>query len=98
MREAAGDQMSGRLPCRKIAHMTNGAKNHPQDKAKNRPQDGLKNRPDIIKPVPLCGVLGEAELKALLRAKKQTAWCTRVRLFGLLLVIDYICRDFTNGM
>jgi len=78
--------------------MTNGAKNHPQDKAKNRPQDGLKNRPDIINPVPLCGVLGEAELNALLRTKKQTAWCTRVRLFGLLLVIDYICRNFKNGM
>jgi len=78
--------------------MTNRAKNRPQDKAKNRPQDSPKNRPDIIKPVPLCGVLGEAELKALLRGKMQTAWCTRVRLLGLLLVIDYICRNFKNGM
>ena len=40
----------------KIAHMRNGAKNHPHDKAKNRPQDELKNHPDIIKPVCLKGV------------------------------------------
>ena len=78
--------------------MTNGAENRPHDEAKNRPQDGFKNRPDIINPVPLCGVLCEAELKTLLRAKKHTTWCTRVRLLGLLLVIDYICRNFKNGI
>jgi hypothetical protein len=73
--------------------MTNGAKNRPQDNAKNRPQDDPKNRPDIINPVTVCGVLSEAELKALLVAKKQTAWCSRVRLRGLLLLLDYICRN-----
>jgi hypothetical protein len=90
--------MSGTPPGQKIAHKTNGAKNRPHDKPKNHPQDGFKNRPDIINPVLLCWVLGEAELKALLRVKKQTVWCTRVRLLGLLLVIDYICRNFKNGM
>src|ERR1017187_5091113 len=77
--------------------MTNGAKNRPHDKIKNRLHDDTKNRPDIINPVPLHGVLGEAELKALLRAKKQTDWCSRVRILGLLLLIDYICRNIKNG-
>ena len=72
--------------------MTNGTKNHPYDKAKNRPHDGSKNRPDIINPVCLCGVVDEASLRALLKSKRQTAWCSRVRLRGLLLLIDYICR------
>ncbi|HWX15570.1 MAG TPA: hypothetical protein VNY07_03190 [Chthoniobacterales bacterium] len=31
--------------------------------------------------------------------KKQTAWCSRVRVLGLLLLIDYICRnDKKNGV
>jgi len=85
-------------PPLKIAHMTNGTKNRPHDKAKNPPQDGFKNRPDITNPVSLCGVSDEAELKALLGGQMQTAWCTRVRLLGLLLLIDYICRNFKNGM
>jgi hypothetical protein len=68
--------------------MTSGVKNHPHDRTKNRPQDTSKNRPDIINPVPLKGVAGEHGLKALLVRKKQTAWCTRVRILGLLLVID----------
>ena len=72
-----------------IAHMTNGAKNHPHDKR--------KNRPDIINPVLLCGVVDESSLKALLTAKRQTAWCSRVRLRGLLLLIDYICRNLKKG-
>jgi hypothetical protein len=72
--------------------MTKGAKNRPQDNAKNRPQDELKNRPDIINPVSLWGVVSEAALKSLLIAKRQTAWCTPVRLRGLLMLIDYICR------
>jgi len=72
--------------------MTNGAKNRPQDKAKNRPQDALKNHPDIINPVCLRGVIDEVALKALLKSKGQTPWCSRVRLLGLLLLIDYICR------
>ena len=69
--------------------MTNGAKNHPQDKA--------KNRPDIINPVCLRGVLTEGSLKALLKSKGQTAWCSRVRLRGLLLLIDYICRNLKGN-
>ena len=77
--------------------MTNGAKNHPQDRTKNRPQDASKNRPDIINPVPLQGVIGEHGIKALLVRKKQTAWCTRVRILGLLLLIDYICRHLKRG-
>ena len=52
--------------------MTNGAK--------NRPQDDAENRPDIINPVCLCGVVDEAELKVLLKSKKQTDWCTPVRI------------------
>jgi hypothetical protein len=77
--------------------MTNGVKNRPHDKAKNRPQDDAENRPDIINPVCLCGVVDEAELKVLLKSKKQTAWCTRVRILGLLLLIDYICRHLKRG-
>jgi hypothetical protein len=77
--------------------MTNGAKNRLQDKPKNRPQDDAENRPDIINPVCLCGVVDEAELKVLLKSKKQTAWCTRVRILGLLLLIDYILRHIKNG-
>ena len=77
--------------------MTNGAKNRPQDRTKNRPQDAAKNRPDIINPVPLMGVVGEHGIKALLVRKKQTAWCTRVRILGLLLLIDYICRHLKRG-
>ena len=77
--------------------MTNGAKNHPHDKAKNRPHDGSKNRPDIINPVCLRGVVDEATLKGLLNAKGQTAWCSRIRLRGLLLLIDYICRNLKKN-
>ena len=84
-------------PVEKIAHMTNGAKNRPHDKAKNRPQDSLKNRLDIINPVRLCGILVEADLKALLNVKRQSAWCSRVRLCGLLLLIDYICRNLKRN-
>jgi len=79
--------------------MTNGAKNHPHDRTKNHPHDDSKNRPDIISPVSLAGVFDEAGLKALLMTKKQTAWGSRVRLCGLLLLIDYICRKLKkNGI
>jgi hypothetical protein len=77
--------------------MTNGTKNRPQDKAKNRPQDGFKNRPDIINPVCLLGVIDDDSLRALLAAERQTAWCSRVRLRGLLLLIDYICRKLKKN-
>ena len=43
------------------------------------------------------GVVGELGLKALLVREKQTAWCTRVRILGLLLLIDYICRHLKRG-
>jgi len=81
----------------KIAHKTNPAKNRLHDKTKNRTHDSSKYRPDIIKPVSLCGVIDEFGLKALLKAHAQTNWCTRVRLQGLLLLIDYICRHLKNG-
>jgi hypothetical protein len=32
-----------------------------------------------------------------LKSKRQTAWCSRVRLLGLLLLIDYIFRNLKNG-
>jgi len=73
--------------------MTIGAKNRPHDNPKNRLQDDAENRPDIINPVSLIGVADESGLKALLMAKKHIAWCTRVRVLGLLLLLDYICRD-----
>lgn len=75
--------------------MTNCAKNRLQDNGKNRLQDEAKNRPDIILPVRPCGVVGVIGydgLKTLLIARKQKAWCSRVRLLGLLLLIDFICR------
>jgi hypothetical protein len=81
----------------KIAYKTDGPKNRLQDKTKNRPQDAIDNRHDIINPVCLCGVVDEAGLKGLLSAKGQVAWCSRVRLFGLLLLIDYICRNVKPG-
>ena len=77
--------------------MTNGVKNRPQDQAKNRPHDDFKNRPDIITPVCLLGVVDEAELRVLLKSERQTAWCSRVRLRGLLLLIDYICRKLKKN-
>jgi hypothetical protein len=77
--------------------MTNGAKNHPQDNTKNRLHDGSKNHPDIINPVCLRGVIGDDSLKALLKSKRQSAWCSRVRLLGLLLLIDYICRHLSRN-
>jgi len=77
--------------------MTSGAKNHPQDRTKNRPQDAAKNRPDIINPVCLCSVIGEDSLRALLNIKRQRAWSSRVRVRGLLLLIDYICRNLKKN-
>jgi hypothetical protein len=79
--------------------MTNGAKNRPHDKPKNHPQDAPENRPNIINPVSLRGVADEDSLKGLLQSNRQAAWCSRVRLRGLLLLIDYICRNLKkNGI
>ena len=77
----------------KITHKTNSAKNHPQDNAKNRLQDELKNHPDIITPVFLTGVIRGDSLRALLTARGHTAWCSRVRVNGLLLLIHFIYRN-----
>src|SRR5216683_6149144 len=77
--------------------MTNGAKNRPHDRTKNHPHDGSKNHPDIINPVSLIGAIDEAGLKALLMHKRQTAWCSRVHLCGLLLLIDYVCRNLKKN-
>ena len=33
----------------------------------------------------------------MLNAKRQTAWCSRVRVLGLLLLIDYICRNLKRN-
>ena len=77
--------------------MTNGAKNRLNDGTKNRPHDDAENRPDIIHPVCLCGVIDEASLRALLIAMRQTPWCSRVRLRGLLLLVDYICRNLKKN-
>src|SRR5262245_12383152 len=76
--------------------MTSDSKNRSQDSAKNRPQDGKRNRPDIINPVALVGVVDGRVLEALLRANKQSQWCTPVRIKGLLLLLDYICRHMTH--
>jgi hypothetical protein len=84
-------------PPSKIAHKTNAAKNRPQDTVKNRLQDEPKNRPDIINPVSLGGVIGECELKALLGVRKQTAWCSPVRVQGLLLLADHILRHLKGN-
>jgi hypothetical protein len=73
--------------------MSNGWKNRPHDQSENRRQDALENRPDIINPVSLYGVIDQAGLQALLNAKGQSSWCSRVRLSGLLTLIDYICRN-----
>lgn len=81
----------------KIASKTNGCENRPQDKAKIRPQGGSKNRPDIIIPDRFLGVVGDDGLKRLLKAKGLSDWCSRVRVQGLLLVIDYILRHLKNG-
>ena len=73
------------------------SKNRPHDTTKNRPQDRTENRPDIINPVSVLGVADDDSLKALLRCKGQTAWCSRVRRLGLLLLIDYIYRNLKKN-
>lgn len=75
-----------------IAHKTKRWQNRPHDNAKNRPHENSRNRPDIITPVPVRGVIDLRSLKSLLKDKNQIAWCSRVRLLGLLLLIDHICR------
>jgi hypothetical protein len=92
-----GSRTLARQSAGEIAPKTNGSKDRLHDKGGNRPQDNSKNRPDIINPISLSSVIDEAGLKASLNAKKQAPWCSRVRLHGLLLLIDYICRHLKNG-
>jgi hypothetical protein len=86
------EQLSQKSPTRQAER-----KNRSQDAVKNHPQDGSKNRPDIINPVSLLGVIDESGLKGLLKANKQATWCSRVRVCGLLLLIDYISRNQKKG-
>jgi hypothetical protein len=81
----------------KIAHMTQESKNRPHDTTKNRPHDTTKNRLNIINPVRLIAVIREAELGGLLKVHDEPDWSSRVRLRGLMLLIDYLCRNLKNG-
>ena len=77
--------------------MTRSPKNRPHDNGKNHPQDDSKIHPDITNPVVLCGVIGEQCLGTLLVSEGFPAWSSRVRVHGLLLLIDYICRNAKKG-
>ena len=47
--------------------------------------------------VSLIGVVSAGELAERLRRAGQDEWCTRVRLGGLLLLIDFLCRNHAVG-
>jgi hypothetical protein len=47
--------------------------------------------------VSLIGVVSVVELAECLRRAGQDEWCTRVRLHGLLLLIDFVCRHHAVG-
>ena len=47
--------------------------------------------------VSLIVVVSAGELAERLRREGQDEWCTRVRLGGLLLLIDFLCRNHTVG-
>ena len=81
----------------KIAHMTQESKNRPHDTTKNRPHERTKNRLNIINPVRLVAVISEAGLEGLLKVHDVSDWSSRVRLRGLMLLIDYLCRNLKNG-
>jgi len=82
----------------KSTHKTENSKKHPQYKLKKHLQDRAKKHPDIIKPVVLLGVVGEDELKGLLRFHHQPDWLTRVRVYGLLTLIDLVIRKLKKGV
>jgi len=44
----------------------------------------------------LSGVVSKDELARSLRRVGQAEWCTNVRLHGLLMLIDYLCRNFSR--
>jgi hypothetical protein len=47
--------------------------------------------------VSLTGVVSVGELAQCLRRAGEDEWCTRVRLHGLLLLIDFVCRHHPVG-
>src|SRR5215469_4583573 len=91
---AAGDQLR---PDAKSAYNTINEKKRLHLKLEKRPQHETKKHHDIINPVSLIGVISENELRKLLKVKSQTAWCSRVRVGGLLLLIDYLLRNIRDG-
>ena len=90
-------QTGGSSTIAKSAFKTQSGKKRLHDETKKRPQDTLKKRHDIINPVGLVGVVGEAELIARLKARGHIAWCSHVRTCGLLLIIDYVIRKRKKG-
>ncbi|MGH8092689.1 MAG: hypothetical protein ACREIF_04380 [Chthoniobacterales bacterium] len=72
-------------------------KKHHQDKPKKHHQDTAKKHLDIINPVPLLGVVGVVGFKELLRIHHQLDWCSRVRVGGSLLLIDYAIRHMDKN-
>jgi hypothetical protein len=54
-------------------------------------------RPPRCRRVSLIGVVSVDELAECLRRARQKEWCTRVRLHGLVLLIDFVCRNHTVG-
>jgi hypothetical protein len=89
---------AGTVAFTKSAHNSLNAKKRPHHKPEKGHQYRGKKRHDIIIHSPLSGVVTEAELKGLLQSKGQIAWCSRVRVGGLLLLIDYLSRNLKNGM
>ena len=65
--------------------------------SKKRPQLSSKKRHDIINPVELVGLVAEGDLRKLLKAKGQHSWCSRVRICGLLLLINHALRHQKKG-
>src|SRR5262249_32960183 len=53
---------------------------------------------NIINPVSLLGVVDEKQLNRLLTSHLHFGWCTRVRIQGLLLLLDYLLRNTKNGL
>jgi hypothetical protein len=76
--------------------MTVEEKKRHYDKDKKRHHDAAKKHHNIINPVTLRGVVTESELRSLIMTRGHSEWSTRVRVCGLLLLIDYIVRRLKN--
>jgi hypothetical protein len=76
--------------------MTAEEKKRHHDKYKKRHHDAAKKHPNIINPVTLHGLVTEAELRRLITSSGHLEWSPRVRVCGLLLLIDYISRHLKN--